>query len=377
MSSLSDGIGKVSLLVVATAVCFGTVELGLRIHYAVNRTAALRDLAALRIVPPRGTSVQLGDLIQRSPHERLVFELRPKLDVEFLGARVRINASGCRDKEVPQDKPPNTIRIVGIGDSVMFGWSVEESERYTNVLESLLNNRYPDARWQVLTLAAPGYNLVMELEALERYGLAYDPDLVIYGYVANDTCLPNFVADEADVFGRRSFLLGYLANVPIPSPRLISRDAAVGNQVNPADFVRKYCTPSSVPARYRNLVGEENFQSALERLKSLGVEHGFPIVLVTHPLLSEFDWPNVPPGITTVYGTAKPGEPGSIAPLPGFAYQPRGPPSQCRRAQGHCSQLTRGTRRKRDFDRTDGPLIREVYAIKALAFFSQGSVFTR
>lgn len=41
-------------------------------------------------------------------------------------------------------------------------------------------------------------------------------------------------------------------------------------------------------------------------------------MLVTHPLLSEFDWPNVPPGITTVYGTGKPGQPGSIVPLPGL-----------------------------------------------------------
>lgn len=207
-------------------------------------------------------SVQLGDLIQPSPHERLVFELRPNLDVEFLGARVRINVSGWRGTQYPQAKPPNTIRIVGIGDSVMFGWSVEESERYTNVLERLLNDRYPDTRWQVLTFAAPGYNLVMELEALERYGLAYGPSLVIYGYVANDSCLPNFVADDADVFGRRSFLLSYLANVPLPSPQLISRDAAVGNQIDAADFARKYCTPNSVPARYRDLVGEDHFQKS-------------------------------------------------------------------------------------------------------------------
>ncbi len=316
MRSLPDGIGNVALLLVATAVCLGSVEVGLRIHYTLNRTALLRDVAAERDVPPRGSTVALADMIQPSPHERLVFELRPNLDVHYMGARVRTNSRGWRGPEYRHEKPPGTIRIVGIGDSVMFGWAVQEEERYTNRLGSLLKRRYPHRDWQILTLACPGYNLVMELEALERYGLDYDPDLIVYGYVANDTCLPNFVAEDADVFGHRSFLLSYIANLSLPSPRLIGRNAVIREDAVAADFAAKFCTPESVPATYRALVCEENFQRALNRLGSLGVEREISVVLVAHPLRPEFDWPDVPSGMRIVYGTAMPGQPGSVTPLP-------------------------------------------------------------
>jgi hypothetical protein len=207
----------------------------------------------------------------------------------------------------------------------MFGWAVQEEERYTNRLEGLLNKRHPHRDWQVLTLACPGYNLVMELEALERYGLDYDPDLIVYGYVANDTCLPNFVAEDADVFGRRSFLMNYIVNLSLPSPRLIMRDAVASEHAVAAGFAAKFCTPESVPARYRFLVGEENFERALKRLESLGVEREIPVVLVAHPLLREFDWPDVSSGIRIVYGTAMRGQPGSVTPLPELWIDPRDP----------------------------------------------------
>ena len=61
---------------------------------------------------------------------RNVYGMKPGLDVEFLGASLRTNAGGWREGPIAMPKPKDTIRIVGIGDSHMFGWAVEADEGY-------------------------------------------------------------------------------------------------------------------------------------------------------------------------------------------------------------------------------------------------------
>jgi lysophospholipase L1-like esterase len=296
---------EIFLLVAATAVGLLLVEVGLRIHYAFRRPGMLADLALDRSLPPRGAAVGLAELIRPSPHSRLVFELRPNLVVRFRGAAVRTNSRGWRDREFEIAKPAGTMRIVGIGDSIMFGWAVEEEERYTSRLEAMLEKSYPERSWEVLTLASPGYNLVMEVEALERYGLDYEPDLILYGYTANDRCLPNFVAEGADVYGRELFVMRYLTG-----PRLVARESVVSEQPRGAGFSDQFCSTSSVALEYRPLVGDENFRGALEGLEALGRERDVSVVLVSHPGPRELPWPDVPAGIEVVHATGQDGASG-------------------------------------------------------------------
>ena len=75
----------------------------------------------------------------------------------------------------------------------MFGWGVNESDRYMDILEQKLNQEFPKQKWQTMVFATPGYNLYMELEVLKEYALKYKPDIIIYGYTENDFCLPNFI----------------------------------------------------------------------------------------------------------------------------------------------------------------------------------------
>lgn len=309
---MSGAAGRLALLLVALALGIALVEVGLRVHYAWTRPALLRELAAERAVPPRGAAVTLGEMLRPSASPRLVYELRPNLDVRLQRARVRTSADGWRGPELPREKPADTIRIVGIGDSVMFGWAVEEPERYLDRLARLLNERHPERRWEAVSLACPGYNLVMELEALRRDGLDLDPDLIVYGYVANDSCLPSFVADDADVFSLRPFLPRYLAGAGPAAPTLAAREAAVGERATEEAHPHRFCTPHRVRPRYRSLVGEAPFRAALEELAALAAEREIPTVLVTHPLRSGFGWPQVPPGMQLVYGTGEPGRPGSV-----------------------------------------------------------------
>jgi lysophospholipase L1-like esterase len=279
--STSQRLRVAGLLAAACVVSWALAELALRVHYTLTYSATLEDVTAQRTPPGPGAVVSLGHMLRPSPHERIVFELIPELDVVFMGSRVRTNAQGWRDETYDLAKPPGTVRIVGIGDSVMFGWGVGEAERYTNKLERELNLKHPNRRWEVMTFAAPGYNLVMELEVLRRYALAYDPDLILYGFVANDACLPNFVSSKLRVFSATSFVAHYVRGLADVSRALVARDEVVDPDLGESRPWVRFCTPSSVPTAYRDLVGWERFRDALAELVDLGAQRGMPVVFLS------------------------------------------------------------------------------------------------
>ncbi|MEM1180189.1 MAG: SGNH/GDSL hydrolase family protein [Acidobacteriota bacterium] len=301
-----------TLLLAASLILGAALSEGvLRLHQALTRPGQLRDLEENRPHPAPGQRVSLGDLVEPVANPDVVYRLRPNLDVRFTEVAVRTNARGWRDDEIPFEKPPGTIRIVGLGDSVMFGWAVEKSERYTDRLQALLNARYPGSTWQVLSLAAPGYNLVMETEVFAREGLSYAPDLVLYGYVANDTCLPNFVAAGFDLWGPRLLLAERLRRLGRSGATRISPLVDRADAVTPArrgvSFERRYCTPAAVAPSSRHLVGERHFADALRRLHGLADRRGAPVVLLSHPLDGDVDLPSVPAGVDVVHGLIEPG----------------------------------------------------------------------
>jgi hypothetical protein len=276
-------------------------EVGLRVFYAATYTGTLRDLS--EELPPPGSGVELGDMIRISEHPRLVYQLKPGLDNVYKGARVRTNAAGWREEELPHEKDAGVIRIVTLGDSVMFGHGVEVDERYTDVLEDFLSRRFPQARWEIVNLAVSGYNLVMEVEALKRFGLAYDPDLVLYGYIGNDFCLPNFVTDPLDLLGPESFLVHYLSGGG-SGTTLTRRQEALVEPLDPSynreeqeyeEFFQTFCAPENLARKYRHLAGQESFAAALSELAAIGRERQIPVVFMKYtqskasPVIPEID----------------------------------------------------------------------------------------
>ena len=96
------------------------------------------------------------------------------------------NAAGYRDHERTPAKPPGVRRVVSLGDSFAWGASVEFDDAYPQRLERGLNRRRAEP-WQVVNLALPGMNTVDHAAQLEQEGIAYAPDLVLLGYVLNDS----------------------------------------------------------------------------------------------------------------------------------------------------------------------------------------------
>ena len=122
----------------------------------------------------------------------LIYELVPGSSCAREGVAIAINSAGFRDDEFAHT-PPDSLRIVLLGDSVAWGWSVPMASAFPQVLEAELHQlgTEPYASSIVYNLSVDGYSTEQEIRLLETRGLALHPDLVILSYVLNDP-------DEAD-----------------------------------------------------------------------------------------------------------------------------------------------------------------------------------
>ena len=130
-----------------------------------------------------------------------------------------INHEGYRDRERALEKPRGARRVVLLGDSFTWGASVLFDDAYGQRLERWLNDGRGEP-WEVVNLAVPGMNTVGQAAQLEKEGFAYGPDVVILGYVLNDS------EDESAAEARRA--ADWLADrTPPPSRPLLDRSALV------------------------------------------------------------------------------------------------------------------------------------------------------
>ena len=83
---------------------------------------------------------------------------------------------------IPLDKPPDTFRILVLGDSVTFGHGTLDDTTYPYLLEQRLRGWRPDVNWEVWNLGVPGYNTRQELAYLKEIGPRAQPDLVMVGF---------------------------------------------------------------------------------------------------------------------------------------------------------------------------------------------------
>jgi hypothetical protein len=195
---------NLALLVVSLGLSLAGAEVLFRIYlrriyerHSVERFVAHLDQGA---APDDGTNPYvLERIIQLSPDPRIIYELRPNLrDVRFGLVDVDTNGAGMRARrEYAPGRPPSTVRIVGIGDSGMFGWNVPEGREYLADLERLLARRGNGTTYEVLNLAVPGYNTEQEVELFRTKGLAYEPQIVVVGWCVNDMGPPTLVFGDA------------------------------------------------------------------------------------------------------------------------------------------------------------------------------------
>lgn len=103
------------------------------------------------------------------------------------GKEVRANNLTWRDdKDVIIPKPYSEYRIMVLGDSLTWGAGLSTDERYSDKLQVLLCERYPDRNIKVFNFGMSGGATVRERDWLYKLGDEVQPDLIIIGFCVND-----------------------------------------------------------------------------------------------------------------------------------------------------------------------------------------------
>ena len=277
-------VGSLLLAAASTLLALAALEASFRaVAFLEGRHSFEAALTrGARLAP--GASASLGDLIRPSRDPDIVYELAPDLHVSFLGAPLSTSHAGFRDREYSPEKPAGTFRVLGLGDSIMFGWGVGDEEDYLSLLEARLEATPVGRPVEVLNLAVPGYNSVMEVATLREKGIAYAPDLVIVGLCGNDASLPYFLQAPPEVLAfDRSFLADFVrsrfdgGDEDGETPFLVNRPVKAGWRHTRDEDA------ALVPPRYAHMVGLPAFRGAMQELKRQGEAHGFGVLLLYYP----------------------------------------------------------------------------------------------
>jgi lysophospholipase L1-like esterase len=115
----------------------------------------------------------------------LGWKLRPNASDLSRKARVRINSKGMRGPELPYAKQAHIKRILYVGDSVTFGFGLEDEQIFPFRVQTLLKRMLEDSI-ETVNAGVDGYSPWQEYEYLKSEGLRYQPNLVVVSFVLND-----------------------------------------------------------------------------------------------------------------------------------------------------------------------------------------------
>jgi hypothetical protein len=109
---------------------------------------------------------------------------KPDLRSAWGLGRVATDDFGIRNDH-PAAKPAGIYRILMLGDSVTFGFGVDQKQSFPAVLEDLLNKN-EKTRYQIIDAGVPGFSIADEAALLPALLARYKPDLVLWTIVSND-----------------------------------------------------------------------------------------------------------------------------------------------------------------------------------------------
>lgn len=144
---------------------------------------AAADLLLGAFVLPRQSHNKL--FVQHDPY--LSWRLRPgppaiRKHPEYESVET-VNSWGFRTPEVAIAKPPGTKRILVVGDSHAEGYTVNDDETCSRLIEKNLSGSVPV---QVISLGVGGYSTDQEFLSYLCYGQKFAPDIVLLLFCEND-----------------------------------------------------------------------------------------------------------------------------------------------------------------------------------------------
>ena len=122
-------------------------------------------------------------ILSRDPD--LIYEHRPSISfTNIYGIKTKYNSLGFSGEEI-MAKKAGTLRMLGIGDSIMDAPHLNEDKKFLHIIaQELKEDTEKDV--EIINAAVGGYNTWQELAMIKEKGLAIKPDLIIVGICLND-----------------------------------------------------------------------------------------------------------------------------------------------------------------------------------------------
>jgi len=229
----------------------------------------------------------------------LVFTLIPNQVAFTADKPVHINSRGLRGPEFALTPKPDYLRLLWLGDSIVFGFGVTDEEVVTRRAEIRLEQTGLKA--DAINTGVPAFNTEQEVAFLARDGIQYHPDWTILGFCWNDindqlgarVCPDGLlISATAGERGCESVFLesprGYAIRNFVKRFRLaygaMESVRALHEMISPDDHTlfRSEVLEGLGTGRVR--AGWTRVEAAVHRLAALGDKMGFRTLIVAFPL---------------------------------------------------------------------------------------------
>ena len=176
----------------------------------VASAAATEFVAPLLLADPVDTN--LFGMVDRRQHSRRMVPGQSWTTRQ--GVEIHINELGFRTRVARGTIPAKSaqrIRIAVLGDSETFCMALPYDDCLPGRLQLVLNQKFPDTSFEVLSFAIPGANTLDQMRWLQQIVIPLEPDLVVLHYVLNDIELFD-VGNSVDLghWYDRSFVVRYV-----------------------------------------------------------------------------------------------------------------------------------------------------------------------
>lgn len=239
-----------------------------------------------------GANFTTATMIDVSPDPDIPYVLKPDLRGFFAGHPLRTNSFGMRGDDITVEKPANTLRILGLGDSVMFGWGLKYEETLMPVLARKIHDRL-GVSVEVLNTSVPSYNTHVEVESYRRLGRKFKPDIVVMLFVGNDFGFPSSMVEPVKLFTfnksyireqLRRFLIPYVSDSSSEKEDVVDRNAWSQVETMQGDEKEKRLQwLGEVERYYEKMTNKEGVAASLQELADMLRKDGAKGILLYHP----------------------------------------------------------------------------------------------
>lgn len=161
-----------------------------------------------------------GELLARTIMPRPLYYPRIRMEKVKIRVHQGVELWDVRDDEMEgmarkATEQKDSYRIVGLGDSIMFGANINKKDTYINRLGSEME-KITGRKTQVVDLSQPGYNLRQEAALFAMLGVQTKPNLVIIHAWEDD--LAEYLVVGGIIYGSNIYSeTGIVRTIPLPS----------------------------------------------------------------------------------------------------------------------------------------------------------------